>query len=92
MAAQKGQLKPYLPVSYTDNQVRIIQALHRGDATPEMQREALRFIIEEVAGAYDLPYYPDDRDTAFACGKQFVGKQLVKMTKLIVARLNPEQG
>ncbi len=84
-----ARAKPYTPVPYEAKHVRLIQALARGDATPEMQREALHWIIEDVSGAYDLPYYPDDRDTAFACGRQYVGKQLVKMTKLIPERVKP---
>ncbi len=81
--------KPYMPVEYEVKHVQLIQALARGDATPEMQRDALKWIIEAVSGAYDLPYYESDRDTAFACGRQYVGKQLVKMTVLIPDRVKP---
>jgi hypothetical protein len=78
---------PYLPADYEPADVGAIQALHRGDASPEQARRALRFIIENLAGTYDLSYRPDsDRDTAFAEGKRYVGLQLVKMTHL---RLKP---
>jgi hypothetical protein len=86
---QVAKTKPYTPVTYEAKHVRLIQALANGDATPEMQRDALRWIIEDVSAAYDMPYYDGDRDTAFACGRQYVGKQLVKMTKLIPDRIKP---
>lgn len=83
--------KPYTPVPYEAKHVRLIQALQRGDATPQMQRDALKWIIESVSAAYDMPYYESDRDTAFACGRQYVGKQLVKMTVLIPDRIEPSK-
>ena len=86
----KQQLKhPWLPIPYEAKEVRFIQALHRGDATPEQQREALAWIIEVASSYVDLPYFPNsDRDTAFACGKMFVGKTLVKMLSLLPDKLD----
>lgn len=79
--------KPYIPVDYSEKEVAFIQALYRGDATPDQQINALKWIINVVSGAYDLPYYENDRDTAFACGRQFVGKQLIKMVNLIPSKV-----
>jgi len=56
-----------------------------GDATPEQQRRALRFVIETIAGYYEISFRtgPDgDRVSAFAEGKRFVGQQIVKLTKV----------
>lgn len=86
MAVKKVNIpkRPWLPTPYNAKQVRFIQALNRGDATPEQQKEALKWIIEDVSAYVDMPYYHDsDRDTAFACGKMFVGKTLVKMLSLL---------
>lgn len=76
---------------FSEREVRLIQALHRGDATPEMQRDALAYIINVAAATYDMPYRPGDsgrRDTDFACGKAFVGQTLVRMTKILLKSLN----
>lgn len=76
---------PYAPPDYALADVTAIQALQRGDASPDLQRRALNFIINDLARTYDLSYRPDsERDTAFAEGKRFVGLQLVKLTKLNV--------
>lgn len=74
---------PWLPADYQLSDAAAIQALANGDATPEQQQRALRFIIEEVAATYQSTYSPgSDRDTAFAEGKRHVGLQLVKFIKL----------
>lgn len=94
MAAAKKPNAPWTPVSYSEKEVRYIQALARGDATPEQQRGALDWIINSVCGTYDLPYYPESiRDSDFAQGKRFVGLQLVKMLKIISGNLDkPQKG
>jgi len=76
-------IKPYMPAPYKAEDIRAIQALVRGDATEHQQQHAFKYIVEVVSGAYDMPYYDSDRDTAFACGRQYVGKQLVKLLKLL---------
>lgn len=89
---QKPAPAPYLPAPYSEYDVRSVQALAAGVATDGQQKHALKFIVETLSAAYDLPYYPDDRDTAFACGKQYVGKQIVKMMKLIPENINLNKG
>ena len=55
--------------------VGAIKAVNR---TPEGQK-ALKYIIEVLAGYYDLSYRATDRDTVFMEGRRFVGSQLVKL-------------
>lgn len=63
-----------------------IQALSRGDADPEQQRRALRFIVDKLCRTYDLSFRPSgDRETVFAEGSRFVGLQLVKLIKINLA-------
>ena len=79
---------------FTERDVRLIQAIASGTATPEMQREAFKWIIEVAAATYDMPYRPGDngrRDTDFACGKAFVGQTLVRMTKILLKSFNQPQ-
>lgn len=81
---------PWKPAPYTIEQVGAIQALARGDAKPHQQQIALAWIINEASGTYDEPYRPGvsgERDTTFALGRAFVGRSIVKLTKLNTAVL-----
>jgi hypothetical protein len=61
-----------------------IKALNAGNANESQQRMALRWIIEMAAGTYDQPYRPGAPDeTAFACGRMFVGQQVVKQINTV---------
>lgn len=73
---------PHIPASYEVADVAAFQALQRGDASAEQQQRALRWVIEQGAGAYEFHFYPSDRETAFALGRGFVGQQVVKLLKL----------
>jgi hypothetical protein len=77
---------PWKPPHYEVADVAAIQAVARGDATPEMQLRAIKYIIEGICGTYDFPYRPGghegERDTNVAIGRMFVGQQIVKMLKL----------
>ncbi len=68
-----------------------MQALERGDASPDMQRRALKWLIEQAAGTYELSFRAGGeegrRDTDFAEGRRFVGNQVVKLLRLNTARL-----
>lgn len=81
--------KAWSPVPYGAKEVRLIQALNRGDATPQQQQDALKYIIEVVAGAYDMSFRPEsERDTCFAEGRRFVGLQLIKLLVLMPDKLD----
>ena len=65
-----------------------MQALSRGEATDHQQQHALKFIVEQLAGTYDLSFRPDSpRVTDFAEGRRYVGLQIVKLTKLNLSRI-----
>lgn len=69
------------------------QALVRGDASPDMQQRAVKWLIG-AAGTYDLSYRPGpggDRDTVFAEGKRFMGQQVVKLINLDLAKLKRDE-
>ena len=79
------------PPSYEVLHIAAIQALASGSATPHQQQQALRWIIEQAAGTYDLSFSPEsDRATSFAEGRRFVGLQIVKMTKLNKEKLKDD--
>lgn len=86
----KEKPNPRTAARYEIADVAAIQALARGDATQDQQQRALKWIAEGAASMYDLPYFDGedgDRETAFACGKMFVGHQIRKLTMLNLAEL-----
>lgn len=85
---KKPASAPWKPTEWEPADVAAIQALVRGDASPEQQRRAVDYIINDIAGTYDMSYRPDsERDSVFAEGKRFVGLQIVKAIKLNLARI-----
>lgn len=79
---------PWQPVEYLPADVAAIQALSKGNATPDQQVRAIKFIVERMCGTYDLSYRAtSSRDTDFAEGKRYVGLQIVKFSRLNVAAL-----
>ena len=65
---------PTLPRKRSD--AAAIQALSRGTANDGQQRLALKCIIEELCGTYDMTYDPEGH-TAFNEGRRSVGRALV---------------
>ena len=64
---------------------RAIEACINGQADADQQKLAMKTIIEDVCGAYDLSFnvgYDGDRLTAFAEGKRYVASQIVKTTRI----------
>ena len=85
---KKNKLSAWSPSDYELSDATAIQALVRGEANPDQQIAAIKWIVEKVALTYEVSYRPDsERDTCFAEGRRFVGLQIVKMTKLNVSTL-----
>jgi len=90
-----AERSPWLPAEYQVADAAAIQALVRGDATPDQQKRAVQWIVNECSGYYDISYRPGeggDRETAFAEGKRAVGAQIVKLSKLALSRIRGEPG
>lgn len=78
----------HTPADYDVADAAALQALGRGEASPEQQRRALRWIIEGAANTYDLSYRPQDTGAmAFSEGRRFVGLQMVKLLKFNLGAL-----
>ena len=78
---------PHIPPPYELADVSAIKALQRGDASEHQQQRALKWIIEQAAGTYQMNFYPTDRETSFALGREFVGQQVVKLLHLDLSAL-----
>ena len=75
--SKKPTPQPWHPAPYEPGDTAAIKALARD----EKHARALNWILNSLCGTYDQPYRPGeggDRDTVFACAKQFVGQQIVK--------------
>lgn len=56
--------------------IRALQAVWSGTANEAQQVTALTFIMEDLCDRGSNQYYPNDRDTAFALGKKFIGDHI----------------
>jgi len=78
------------PAGYGIPEASAWQALSRGEANKDQQLLAVRWLLEGPCGLHDLQYRPGEagrRDTDFACGKRYVGQQVVKLMKINIAAL-----
>ena len=63
--------------------VSAMQALERGEASPEQQKRALDWIINNASGTYELAWEVDnERASSFEAGRRFVGIEVVKLLKI----------
>ncbi len=84
---------PWMAVNCTKAEVAALQALRRGEATPDQQLRALECIISKISDRNGMSFRPGldgDRDTAFAEGRRFVGNQIVRLTKLPLSKIKEE--
>ena len=90
--------QPWTPFDWDPADAYAIQALYRGDADPHQQQRAIKLIVEDLCGTYDLSFRPDTKDapgsraTDFAEGKRFVGTQIVKLLKINLAAMRKDDG
>lgn len=86
----KKETKPALadsrmPFKVAD--VAALQALMRGDASPEQQKRALTWIIEKGAQTYEPEYKTDSRDHAYCSGRRSVGLNIVFLLHADLSKL-----
>ena len=93
--ASVAQSAPWLPPAYDPADAAAVQAVAEGRANELQQRRAITWIIEAAADLYGMSYRPGgqdgERDTAFAEGRRFVGNQIVKLTKISLAKIARQQ-
>ena len=76
-----------LPAQWDLPDASALQALARGEATPEQQQRALNWIIYDACGTYEFDYRVDPREHAMVSGKRHVGLQIVKLIKIHLGAL-----
>lgn len=73
----------YFAAPWENADAAAVQALHRGDASPEQQKRALDWIIQVGCSTYQPTFHPGEPDaSAFAEGRRFPGLQIVKLLKI----------
>lgn len=90
MAKETG---PWLPVEYKRSDAAAIQALWRGEATPDQQKRAMDFVLGTICMRLDMSFRPGpdgERQTAFGEGRRFVGNQIVKLAKLPLSQIKDD--
>ena len=82
--ARKPTANQYLP-EWEPVDALSLQALQRGDASPEQQKIALEWIIFKAAGTHEEHYAKGlngDRDTAYGLGRAYVGRVIITLTNM----------
>lgn len=75
--------------SYEADDIRAIQALAEGTASPAQQIRALDWIIHQASQTYDDPFRPNQPDVVnYVLGRASVGRQIVKLMKLKADKFN----
>lgn len=59
-----------------NTELMAVKALAHGVASEGQQKIALAFIIKNLCRADDVNFFPTERDTSFALGREAVGKVL----------------
>lgn len=78
-------MRPFNRVAaWTAAQAYAVQALSRGDATPEQQRVAHEWIVTACSEAFAINDAPDAHAMAFCAGRQSVGREITSLVGLNV--------
>lgn len=86
------KIPPHLRCDWDTPTVAAAQALQRGDASPEQQKQFMNWLVNTAAGTYNQSYQETgDRDTTFAEGRRFVGLAVVKLLHLSLNALRKAQ-
>ena len=87
------KVPPFLRCEWDILIVSAVQALERGEATPEQQKTAIAWIINHAAATYDQSFQLEgDRESSFSAGRRFVGLAIVKLLKLSTNALLKAKG
>jgi hypothetical protein len=76
----KTKVPPYFSAPWDPADASALQALQRGDASPDQQKRALDWVVKTAAQTYNTSFFPGMADaTAFAEGRRFVGTMIVEL-------------
>lgn len=77
---------PWLPPEWEPPDLRAVQQVWAGTASPEQQQRAMRWIAFTLADKDGMGWHPQDAHLAdFAAGRRWVGRELTKALMINVA-------
>lgn len=80
--------EPWHPADWDKADAIAMQALQRGEATPDQQIRALKWIVNAAAMTYDETFVAGQQDvSAFLAGRRSVGTQIVKLCNVATRTL-----
>lgn len=82
MTDVSGKEARWIPEKIEPADIRAIQDLEQGRASPEMQKRALALIINNLCATYHPSFRNEQRASDFMEGRRFVGLELVTLLKL----------
>lgn len=83
---------PWLPADYEPADMVAVRLVAIGEADPDQQRRAMKWMIEQATDTYGLGWHPQDaHQAAFAAGRRFVGLQIVKAVNMNTAIFNKDR-
>lgn len=82
---------PIPPAAFEKPDASAMQALQRGDATPDQQQRALLWIVNNACLTYDFCDQPDNpRLSAIFDGRRYAGTQIVKLLNVNISKMKEE--
>lgn len=93
----KSELKALMPgaasepAKFNTGDATAVQALAAGVATADQQKRALKWILESACALPVWAFRSEARETDIALGRQFVGQQIVGLTRVNVSRLKKSE-
>lgn len=92
MTPKTKSAPPHLRCDWDTPTAAAAQALSKGEASAQQQKDFLNWLVNTAAGTYNQSYQETgDRDTTFAEGRRFVGLQIVKLLHLSLNALRKAQ-
>ena len=82
-----------MPAPYVKADAAALQAMKRGEATPDQQVRAMEFIVGTISDRNGMSWRPGPdgaRETDFAEGRRFVGNQIVKLTNIPLSKIKDD--
>lgn len=75
------------PAAFAPADATAIQALFAGTANESQQKRAMKWILEDACGLPVWAYREGARETDIALGRQFVGQQIVGLSRVNVSKM-----
>ena len=80
---RRGGREIWHPAAYGLEDIRAVQAVAAGTASPDEQKRALDWIVTSAAQTYEEPFVPGRDDVrSYVLGRRSVGLAIVKLMKL----------